>query len=248
MKCVFFLFSFYDLSVGVFWGWMDIVISGSWCGVSAQRRLASASKAEGELVRRLWCRRHIGRLGTAEKTLDFYWTFETFGWHHQGQIGNSEAGFIFPIHWIFENQTFEAKWTREYTFLSGGMTCTVTQRRGRVQPCVGEKQECVRIRLDLRLISVNLCLTSDLCPPYSPPSVRDDPGGDSHGHRDPVPAVLALHPVSYSVCVCVLVDDLCSVIWWNKIKKTCFIVASYIFCFSLLFHYKFYIFILELQS
>lgn len=241
-------FLFYDLSVGVFWGWMDIVISGSWCGVSAQRRLASASKAEGELVRRLWCRRHIGRLGTAEKTLDIYWTFETFGWHHQGQIGNSEAGFIFPIHWIFEIQTVEAKWTREYTFQSGGMTCTVTQRRGRVQPCVGEKQECVRNRLDLRLISVNPCLTSDLCPPYSPPSVRDDPGGDSHGHRDPVPAVLALHPVSYSVCVCVLVDDLCSVIWWNKIKKTYFIVASYIFCFSLLFHYKFYIFILELQS
>lgn len=36
-----------------------------------------------------------------------------------------------------------------------------------------------------------------VCPlTYSSPAVRDHSGGDSHSHWDPVPAVLALHPVS----------------------------------------------------
>lgn len=53
-----------------------------------------------------------------------------------------------------------------------------------------------------------MCVTSDLSvtpPPssLSPPALGDHPGSDSYRHRSPVPAVLALHPVSLCMCVCV---------------------------------------------
>lgn len=47
-------------------------------------------------------------------------------------------------------------------------------------------------------ISVSSYLTSDLSRP-SPPAVRDDSGCDGDRHWRPVPAVVALHPVSVTL-------------------------------------------------
>lgn len=61
------IFSFLNLqtmSVDVFWGWMDIIISVSW-------RYAVETG-------HLWRRHYIERIGIADKALDFYWTF---CWH-----------------------------------------------------------------------------------------------------------------------------------------------------------------------
>lgn len=90
---------------------------------------------------------------------------------------------------------------------------------------------CVReVESRFTWISVRSYLTSDLSHP-SPPAVRDDPGCDGDRHWRPVPAVVALHPVSGSFFPLSLDYSIFfSSIILSLIKQTCNIVQVQTAC------------------
>lgn len=172
MKCVFLICKH---ERGAFWGWMDIVISVWWCGVCTQCRLASLSKAEGELVRHFWCRRHIEKLGTA---LGFYWTFQA------DELKMLESGFIFKCSDLMNmnNEPVSVHHRLQAAAVQGWHALLVCE-------CV-----CVRIKLDMRSVSVNLCVF-DLWPFPSQSTCCQRP---SRGWQPPPPGSSTNSPGSAS--------------------------------------------------